>query len=99
MCAGAPIRRHLAHTVIGTPEIEPEVAIAHTLPADAELATFVEAARRDRPAAWAAVERLQRICRTHAPLTPEGSAHAVDVLCRIERQPVAPDSGEFGVPL
>ena len=37
------------HTVAGTFDIEPEVAIAHILPADAELATFVEAARREIP--------------------------------------------------
>ncbi len=98
MCAGAPIRRRLVHTVAGTFDIEPEVAIAHILPADAELATFVEAARRDRPAAWAVVERLQRICRAHSPLTPEGSAQAVDALRRIGRQPLASDSGDFASP-
>lgn len=73
--------------------------MAHIQTADVELAAFVEGARRDRPVAWATVERLQRACRTHPPLTPEGSALAIDVLCSVHGEPAAPDSGAFGLPV
>ena len=53
--------------------------VAHILPTNAELASFVEQARRDRPVAWAAVERLKRACRSQQPLTPKDSA-ALDVV-------------------
>ncbi|MEO7056317.1 MAG: hypothetical protein ABI281_08205 [Caldimonas sp.] len=60
---------------------------------NAELAAFVEQARRDRPLAWAAVERLQRACLSCPPVTPQGSLHALDVLRISHREAVAPTSG------
>ncbi len=64
-----------------------------------ELAAFVEEARRERLLVWAAVESRQRACRTHRPLTAEGSADATEVLHRIDRDPAAPASGRRGLPV
>ncbi len=63
-----------------------------------ELDAFVEEARRERLLVWAAVERRQRACRTHRPLTAEGSADATEVLHRIDGDPAAPASGGRGLP-
>jgi hypothetical protein len=36
--------------------------------ARAELEAFVDHCKRERPAAWARVEQLQRVCRAAAPI-------------------------------
>ena len=43
----------------------------------AELEAFVELSRRVRPAAWARVEQLQRVCRTESPATAAGAQWSV----------------------
>ena len=46
----------------------------------AELEAFVVVNRRARPAGWARVEQLQRVCRECSPATPAGLERSISVL-------------------
>jgi hypothetical protein len=71
--------------------------LVQILSVDSELAAFVEGSRRNRPMAWAAVERLQRAYRVCQPSTSEGSVHAIEVLRRIDLTAAAPVPSGFGL--